>query len=271
MGPTVLIASIAMMGYVVLAGISLKWTLGTVKHISQGTDVNTAIVPAKDFSIKIRHPLLGYILKDLRVSSRNPATAFFFALPVLETTIVSLVITNFEVLKASTMLVAAFMGGIFSLLMPLALLNAEGAGLEYTKTLPVNANRIIISKALISTATYVPVPLVLLIMSLLKPLSSPFTTFIPFFTLLAIASASIFEIQLFFSTVAKGKIAALIHDLKKLITGVMTLMIPIAAYALGFLVSFSHVLAILSMAAGAFTELAIAISLLNRNKTNLNQ
>lgn len=263
---TVSVASVAMVGYVVLAGIAVKWILGTVKSISQGTDVKTAMVTAKDFSIKTRHPLFGYVVKDLRVSSRNPATALFFALPVLETIVVSLVITNFEVLRASAMLVATLMGGIFSLLMPLALLNAEGTGLEYTKTLPVNVNKIIVSKTLITTATYVPVPLALLIMALLKPLSSPFTIFIPFFILLSIASASIFEIKLFLDSITRGKIAALTHDLRKLITGVTTIIIPMAAYTLGFLVSFSHIPAILSMATVAFAELAIAVYLLKRNK-----
>ena len=33
---------------------------------------------AIDFQIKARGPLRGYIMKDLRVTSRNPATAFFF-------------------------------------------------------------------------------------------------------------------------------------------------------------------------------------------------
>jgi predicted permease len=265
-GSTVLAASVAMIGYVVLAGAAAKWILGAVKSMSQGIDVKTAMVTAKDFSIKTRRPLFGYIVKDLKVSSRNPATALFFALPVLETAIVSLVITNFEVLKASAILVATLVGGIFSLLMPLALLNAEGTGLEYTKTLPVNANRIVVSKTLISTATYVPVPLALLVMALLRPLSSPVTILIPFFTLLSITSASIFEIKLFLDSVTRGKIAALTHDLKKLVTGVTTIIIPMAAYALGFLVSFSHILAILSMATIAFAELAIAVYLLKRNK-----
>ncbi len=261
MGPTALVSSISTVCYLALAGVALKWILATVKRISKGTDFKTAPVTTKDFSIKTRHPLFGYVVKDLRVSSRNPATAFFFALPVLETVVVSLLITNFEVLKASTMLVVTFMGGILSLLMPLTLLHAEGTGLEYSKTLPMNANKILVSKTLISTATYVPVPLALLIVAILKPISSPFIIFIPFFTILAIASASIFEIRLFLSSVTKGKIAALIHDLKKLITGVMTITLPMAAYSLGFLVSFSHILALLSMAAIAFAELATAVYL----------
>jgi predicted permease len=265
-GFTSLIAAVSMVGYVIVAGFAGNWMLKTVKRISRGTGVKMSRETAKDFSIKTRKPLLGYVLKDLRISSRNPATAFFFALPVLETVIVSFMIANFEVLRASTLLVSSFMGGIFVLLMPLALLSAEGTGLEYTKTLPLNVNSIITSKTLISTLTYVPVPLVLLVMAFLKPLSSPLTMLIPFFVIFAIASASIFEIQLFLSSVTKGRITALIHDLKKLIVGVTTLIIPLAVYAVGYLISFSHVFAVLGMGGASASELALAVHLLRRNK-----
>ncbi|MCW4016125.1 MAG: hypothetical protein NWF06_07140 [Candidatus Bathyarchaeota archaeon] len=265
-GSTALIAAVSMVGYVIVTLFAVKWTLKTVKRISTGGDVKLSRVTAKDFSIKTRSPLFGFVLKDLKIASRNPATAFFFALPVLETVIVSFTIANFEVLRASTVLVSTFMGAIFVLLMPLALLGAEGTGLEYTKTLPLDINRIITSKTLISTLTYLPVPIVLLVMALLKPLSSPLLVLIPFFVMLAIASASIFEIQLFLSSVTKGKISALIHDLKKLVIGVTTLLIPLVGYSTVYLASFSHFFAVLSMAWVSVLELVLAFYLLRRNK-----
>jgi len=265
-GSTPLLAAASLIGYVVVAGLAAKWILTTVKRISHGTDVKASAVTATDFSIKPRKPLFGYVLKDLKVSSRNPATAFFFALPVLETVIVAFMIANFEVLRASTLLVSTFMGGVFVLLMPLALLSAEGTGLEYTKTLPMNINQIITSKTLISTLTYVPVPIVLLAMALVKPVSSPFILLIPFLVILAVASASIFEIQLFLSCVTKGKIAAIIHDLKKLVVGVTALVAPLVAYSLTYLAALNHVLAILSMGTVTALELALAVHLLKCNK-----
>jgi predicted permease len=265
-GSTSLVAAVALVGYVVVAGFAGKWIMTTVKRISHGTDVKSSAVKTKDFSIKPRKPLFGYVLKDLKIASRNPATAFFFALPVLETVIVSFMIANFEVLRASTLLVSTFMGGVFVLLMPLALLSAEGTGLEYTKTLPLDVNRIITSKTMISTLTYVPVPIVLLVMTFLKPLSSLLILLIPLFVILAVASASIFEIQLFLSCVTKGKIAAILHDLKKLVVGVTTLVVPLAAYALVYVVSSSHLFAVLALAGASTSELAMALHLLKRNK-----
>jgi predicted permease len=259
----VLVASVAMICYFLLAGAAVKWNVETVKHMSKEAGVKIARVQTQDFSVKMRSPTLGYVIKDLRISSRNPATAFFFALPVLETLIVSLLITNFQVLKVSAILVATVTGGILALLMPLALLTAEGKGLEYAKTLPVNANRIVTSKALVSTAAYVPVPLTLLGISFMKQLTSPIAIVIPFLTILAIASASVFEIKLFLNSAAKGRIAAVIHDAEKLVAGVMIALAPEIAYAVSYLISYNHVAAILTMSGTAIVELLLALYVLN--------
>ncbi len=258
----VLTASVAMICYVILAGAAGKWSLETVKHVPQEAGVKTARAADQDLSIKTRSPVFGYVMKDLKTSSRNPATAFFFALPVLETLIVSLLTTNYQMLRVSTVLVATTTGGIFALLMPLALLNAEGKGLEYTKTLPVNANRIMTSKTLISTATYVPVALTMLAISFMKQMTSPLAILIPFLTILAIASASIFEIKLFLGSAAHGKIAAIARDAEKLAAGAITALIPQIAYAASYLISFDHTTAILTMSGAAVIELAAAIHVL---------
>lgn len=255
-------ASGAMLCYFALAGAAARWSVETVKNMSREVGFKIARVGTRDFSVKRRSPILGYVVKDLRISSRNPATAFFFALPVLETLIVSLLIANYQTLKVSAILVASVTGGILTLLMPLALLNAEGTGLEYAKTLPVNASRIMASKALITTATYVPVPLTILAMSFMKQLTSPTAFTIPFLTMLAIASASVFEIRLFLNSAAKGKIAAVTQDAQKLLTGVTIVLIPEIAYATSYLLSYSHVAAILTMSVTAVAELALALHVL---------
>ena len=262
---TTLIASVAMVGYTLLAILAGKWSLGAVKRVSQGWGVKLAQVTARDFSVKTHRPLLGYVLKDLKVASRNPATAFFFALPVIETMIVAMLISNFETLRTAAMLVATLMGGIFALLLPLALLSAEGRGLEYTKTLPISSRRIVISKALVSTATYVPVPLALTGLSLVKPLTSFSAIVIPFLTIIAVASASIFEIKLFLGTVAKGKVAAIANDLEKIVVGVLTLLIPDVAYAASFLTTLNHGFSLLAMGGILLVELSIGVYMLRRS------
>jgi len=256
---TVFVASVAMAVYALTAWFSAKWSLDTVKRISQGAGVGITRLRAMDFQIKARGPLRGYVIKDLRVTSRNPATAFFFALPVLETVIVAFLATNYELLSASTVIVATSMGAIFTLLVPLALVGSEGKGLEYTKTLPLTPQKMVSSKALITMATYIPVPFALLCIASLKPLTSWFTILIPFFMMIPIVSASIFEIMLFLRSVAKSKIAGIVNDAEKIFVGLLTILVPEAAYVVVYLFSFNHAFAILTMGGVTLAELWIAL------------
>jgi predicted permease len=258
-------ASVALAVYAVLAILAGRWSLGTVKNISQGIGVRVARVTARDFSVKTRSPMLGYVLKDLKVSSRNPATAFFFALPLLETVIIALLISNFGTLRTAAVIMATSMGAIFALFSPLALLSAEGRGLEYTKTLPISSRRIVVSKTIVSTAAFVLVPLALVIISLFKPLISASAILIPFFTIVAVAAASVFEIQLFLRAAAQRAITAIFNDLEKLFVGVLTVLAPQAVYAVTFFLSLNHSLSLFAMGCTVLAELAIAMYVLGHS------
>ena len=257
-------ALVAMVFYALGAWFSAKWSLGTVKLIAQGAGVRIVRSIAIDFQIKVSGPLRGYILKDLRVTSRNPATAFFFVLPIFETVIVAFLASNIEFLRASTVLVATSMGAIFALLIPLALLNSEGKGIEYAKTLPITSQRMVSAKAMITMLTFFPVPVALFCLALFKPPTSWFAVLIPFFMVISIASASIFEILIFLRSVGKSRIAGVINDVEKILVGLLTVVVPEVAYAIVYLFSFSHAFAALTMIGTTLVELWIAIFMLRR-------
>lgn len=254
----------AMVFYVLGAWFSAKWSLGTVKLIAQGAGVRIDRSRAIDFQIKTSGPLRGYVMKDLRVTSRNPATAFFFVLPIFETVIVAFLASNVAFLRASTVLVATSMGAIFALLIPLALLNSEGKGIEYAKTLPITSQRMVSAKALITMLTFFPVPVALLCLALFKPPTSWFTVLIPFFMVISIVSASIFEILIFLRSVGKSRIAGVINDVEKILVGLLTIVVPEVAYVIVYLFSFNHALATLTMCGTTLAELWIAFFTLRR-------
>jgi predicted permease len=258
------LASISLVGYALLAILAAKWSLGTVKRISHGSGIKIARTMCRDFSIKIHSQLTGFILKDLKIASRNPATAFFFALPALETVLISLLISSFGRLQTSVVLIATSMGGIFTLLLPLALLSAEGRGLEYTKTLPIGSDRILVSKTLLTIATYIPVPLALTAISCFRPLTSLSSILIPFLVTGSVASASIFEIRVFLRATTQGRIAAVLNDLEKLTIGVLTVLAPVAVYALIFLSAFDHNFSLVFLVGTVVAELLIAQGLRRR-------
>ncbi|MEJ2271626.1 MAG: hypothetical protein P8X91_03915, partial [Candidatus Bathyarchaeota archaeon] len=266
---SVLMAVMSLVGYLIVAGFAGRWMIKTIKQISHGKAVNLSRSKTRDFSVKIRKPMFGFVIKDLKITSRNPVTAFFFALPVLETIIILFLSANLNILRASTLLVSTFMGGLFVLLIPLALLNSEGTDLEYTKTLPLDINKIIVSKTIVSALTYLPVPMILFVLTFVKQPTSFIILLIPIFILLSIVSASIFEIQLFLNSVTKGRISALINDFKKLIIGIITLLLPIGLYSIIYLISFNHIIAILSLIGTTIAELSVALFLLKQNKNQI--
>jgi hypothetical protein len=173
--------------------------------------------------------------------------------------LIALLVSNLSTLRTSMLLDATAMGAIFALLIPLALLTAEGKGLEYTKTLPINDRRIVVSKTVTSTATYALVPLALIALSLVKPLTAGSSILIPCLTMMSVAAASVFEIKLFLKAAAKNRIIAIVNDLEKLVVGVLTVLIPMAVYSVAFLLSLSHVLSLFAMGGIAFLELVLAV------------
>ena len=77
--------------------------------------------------------------------------------------------------------------------------------------------------------------------------------------MISVAAASVFEIKFFLKAAAKNKISAIVNDLKKLVVGVFTVLIPMAVYSVAFLLSLDHVLSFLAMGGIAFLELALAV------------
>jgi hypothetical protein len=130
--------------------------------------------------------------------------------------------------------------------------------LEYTKTLPISSGRIIISKALVSSGAYAFVPLVLVGLALVKPLTTFSAAFIPVFTLIAVLSASVFEMKLFFRTAAKSRLASLVNDVEKLIVGLLAILVPELVYVTAVLSSFGYGFSLLLMGATVLFELSIA-------------
>ena len=118
---------------------------------------------------------------------------------------------------------------------------------------------------MISTLTYIPVLLVFVIMTSLKSMTSPITILVPFFEIIAIFAASFFEVHLFLNSVTKGRISALIHDLKKLIVGITTLLIPLVVYSVVYLISFSRILAVLCIGITSVLELVYVFYLVKCN------
>jgi hypothetical protein len=238
--------------------------MGTIREMSQASGVTRHFARAGDFLLKIRSPLFGYVWKDLRASSRNPATAFFYALPVFEAVVVLLSTMSLPVLRASIVLVATAMGGAFTLFMPLGLLNAEGGGLAYTQSLPVKVSTIVSAKAVISTLAFVPVPLIMVALALFRGVTSSFVLLLPLEVVASAAAGSLMEVWLFLGVSAETRTSAVLHDLVRLLAGVSLMLLPLLAYMGIYITSFNHALSVAAGALIAAFELGAVVLLVRR-------
>ena len=162
------------------------------------------------------------------------------------------------------------------------LLNTEGAGLEYTLSLPLRGRTIVNAKALIASLTYTPVPIVLFFIGLSKQASSPYILLVPFVEAISVVAACTFQIAFFvkprviteendghekiiqsegFSIMAGSDVKRLLESFAISST---ILLIPIISYAVTYLVTFNHALSIGVQTSISATELMVILTLVRR-------
>jgi predicted permease len=218
---------------------------------------------AVDYSFAVRGPLPGYALKDVRVSSRNPATGFLFALPVFEILAVVVPLTATPVVRMSALLVGTQVGGGFALFIAFLLVTVEDLGIERRSALPLNEAVRTLSKVIISTATYLPVPLVLAVVLLVKPSTFGGGAIIPFAALTSVFAACVVEVLVLKALTERGKGAAF-RFAAGVGSGECVLILPALLYSAEFLVSRSHTLSVEWLAACSAAELVAAALVLRR-------
>lgn len=214
-----------------------------------------------DYSFGLRSPLAAYILKDIRVSSRNPATGFLFALPVFEIVAVVVPLTATPIVRMSALLVGAQVGGGFALFIAFLLVTVEDLGVERRSALPLSEAVRTLSKVLISAATYVPVPL-----AMAAILSTRASTFgggvvILFAALGSVFAACVLEVVVLKILTERGRGAAL-RFAAGVGSGEAVLIAPAAVYAFEFVLSRSHLLSVEALLVATAVEVLAATAVL---------
>jgi predicted permease len=216
-----------------------------------------------DYSFSIRGPLLAYMLKDVRVASRNPATGFLFALPVFEVVFVVVQLTVSHTIRMSALLVGTQVGGGFALFIAFLLVTVEDLGVERRSALPLRETVRTLSKVLISTAMYIPVPIALAVVLLTRPSTFGGSLIIPFASLLSLFTACIVEVVVLNALTDRGRGAEVRFTLG-VGSGELALVLPALVYAATYLTSRSQVLSVEALLAGSAVELGIAALILRR-------
>jgi predicted permease len=273
-------------GYVALAVVSARATLRSISTITHGESIKISHQATNNFSIKLRQPIFAYVMKDLRVASKNPQAAFLFALPLFETLIIAFTSRGLSLFGSTSVVAITSIGTFFTLFASSVLLTTEGVGLEYTMTLPLGSRVIIFAKSAVATIAFLPVPVVVLILTTLGS-SLQTTALIPFIEILAVSAATTAQLAFFITTqkrnfsqtnssvrpegafkpsgfsVMSGRDVARLG--KALIVGAIVLYSPLVGFSVSSLLGNSDALSIVIMTAVAILEVVIVQFLLKRS------
>ncbi|HEV2137757.1 MAG TPA: hypothetical protein VGR53_02855 [Nitrososphaerales archaeon] len=273
LGLATTLSFVAMAGYLLLAYFAGRKALSITERVSQQQATSIIRQRATEFLLRLRRPIPAYVLKDARIASKNPQTAFVFALPVFETIIIVFSLSQASELGATAVLAATSLGCFFTLISASVLLNTEGSGLDYTFSLPLNARLIILAKSIISTTAYLPVPAAIGVLLAFALPSALWLVVIPVIQILAVSAASSAELAFFIRSYKKrggrqtsrgvqtrglnlmsaGDLARLLGAL--VVAGGLALG-PLGVYAGTYFVTQSDGVAVGSQAIAALAELA---------------
>ena len=191
------IAFVALAGYVLLAYFAGRKALSITFNVSRGETAPIIRQRATDFLLRLRRPIPAYVIKDARVASKNPSTAFIFAMPVFEMIIIVFSLSEAAALRSIVILSTLLIVCVLTLITGAVLLNTEGVGLDYTFSLPLNARELIMAKSALATLAYVPVPFAIGVLLAVEKPSLLFLTAVPVVEILAISAATSAELAFF--------------------------------------------------------------------------
>lgn len=213
------------------------------------------------YSFRSHGALAAYMLKDIRTSSRNPATGFLFALPVFEIFAVVLPLTATPVLRMSLLLAATQACGGFALFVAFLLVTVEDLGVERKTGLPFEESVRTLSKVAISFATFVPVLLALAAIVLSKPATYSAGLAIPLTASGSVMAACVVEVVVLRALYERG-LGPAVRFAVGVGSGECLLVLPALLYSVEYLLSKNHLWSIESLVGCTLVELAAAVLLL---------
>jgi predicted permease len=249
----------ALFAYLLLALLAGRRTLRYAYSAARGPVAAVAHRRATEFFLKIRGPMAAYIVKDIRVSTKSPSTAFIYAMPLFMAVIVGESFNGSGASGEFAVVVATLLGCFFTMFSASVLLNTEGSGMDYTLSLPLTARIMVLAKSSIATASYLPVPVVIAALLALGGPVSPWVYLVPLVELAAVSAANSAELSFFIQSYKEsGQTSGRIE------TGRMSLMSggSIARLAIAFMVGSALVAApVVVFAIGYFGGLGDPASL----------
>ena len=143
-------------------------------------------------------------------------------------------------------------------------MTVEDFGVERRTALPFRERVRTLSKTLISTACYLPVPLSLGLVLLFKVSTFPAGSFaVPIFGVASVLAGCILEVTVI-RTLAEGGRGTAVRFGAGVGTGETTMLLPSVAYSVAYVISRDHLEALVVLVALTLAELGVAALVLGR-------
>lgn len=263
--------------YVVVAFLAISRTTKMISSITHGQAIAVVRVAASDFILKLRGPLLAFIRKDVRIATKNPATAFVFALPLFEPVVILIAFSRQATGTIFDVVLFTMIGAIFPLLAGSILLHTETRSLQYTRSLPIGRQLMVNAKSLIATLIYLPLPFTLVLLQHMKLGVWSITGLIPFVTILTVGAATVAQIAILVTGRSPGQNgspatlepssmlsgSSIGRTIKAYLVAVALIAVPVASYLLASSV-YPGSLSIIAMTSIAVGELLAVNAVLRR-------
>jgi predicted permease len=254
--PSGALSYVASMAYVVAGLLAVNRTSRMISGISHGQGSAIIRQVAKEFALKLRRPLVAFVVKDLRIASKNPATALILALPLFGP-LTLIAFSNPATGGALDVAIWTTIEATFPLVAGYLLIYTETTALQYTLSLPISTRMIVKSKSLISTLVYLPIPLVVPLLQHAESGVWSLASLIPSAEILAINAATTAEIALLIKGSGASGGSRIGPTIRAYATAIAMIVVPVASYLITSAV-YAESASILVMAMVAVLELAIA-------------
>jgi predicted permease len=144
--------------------------------------------------------------KDLKLASRNPAYAMFLIMPVVGVILFTTIVFGSDLVRVRNVMIALLYSSFFTSFFSLTLMWSESRGVSVLAQLPISTRRIVQAKSAASAVVSLSIPATLMIVSLFRALTTPFSILMAVIQIGGIYSGALIAATLLCSMFGEGRL-----------------------------------------------------------------
>jgi predicted permease len=251
--------------YAVLGYLAYRRGTGALRQLALGEiEMGPKMRKVGEIKLQVGGVYSSVIRKDLRLASRNPAYAGFLVMPILGVIIFTVIAASYAAIRVVFVLSALAYSSFLMVAFALSTMWFETRGVSVLAELPISTRRVVQAKSVTAGALSLMIPSALFIISLFKPLTTPYSLLIALVETLGIYSSALLGTTLVCSLFGEGRLPAASfqgHLLKYGFTMIISnifMAVPLLVYGLAYLlVGQDHFVSLVIMTAATVFEVII--------------